>query len=70
MVTEHVSKAEIEHVSKEYTTEELEWICRALRWELLDKEVAIPLGAYERRSHTLDVVEASLAGSELVVGEG
>ncbi len=69
-MTEHVSKAEIERISGEYPVEEREWICRALRWELLDKEVVIPVFVYERRSHKLDVIEASLAGSELVVGEG
>ena len=61
---------EIEQVTTQYSPEEREWLAREWRWQLIDLESALrSLGTYERRQHKLDVLEESLAGTELVEGE-
>jgi hypothetical protein len=66
-----IERTEVEYVSKQYSPEEREWMLRELRWELIDLESTLKgLGIYDRRKHKRGVLEQSLAGTELVEGEG
>jgi hypothetical protein len=71
VVEKSLKQLEVEYVTSVMSPEEREWALRALRGELLDLESTLKsIGVYDRRWHKRNVLEESVAGSELVEGEG